>query len=113
MPAKYQILCRCAKSFARPHSQNPPGWLKANLKSHWSEENLASQLTRLKSLRFFHVERIWEREVKSQPHNTLAFLKAKILELMANMDREVFICSYKKFWSRIKAVVDASGDFIK
>jgi hypothetical protein len=32
---------------------------------------------------------------------------------MANMDRKVFICSYKKFWSRIKAVLDASGDFIK
>jgi hypothetical protein len=30
---------------------------------------------------------------------------------MANMDREVFIFSYKKFWSRIKAVVDASGGF--
>jgi hypothetical protein len=32
---------------------------------------------------------------------------------MANMNREVLICSYKKFWSRIEAVVDASGDFIK
>jgi hypothetical protein len=32
---------------------------------------------------------------------------------MADMDREVIICSYKKFWSRIEAVVDASGDFIK
>jgi hypothetical protein len=32
---------------------------------------------------------------------------------MANMDREFVIQSYKKFWSRIGAVVDASGDFIK
>jgi hypothetical protein len=55
----------------------------------------------------------FEREVSKQPRNTLASLKAKILEVMANMDREVFVCSYKKFWSRIKAVVDASGDFIK
>jgi hypothetical protein len=38
----------------------------------------------------------FEREVNKQPHNTLASLKAKILEVMANM-----------------AVVDASGDFIK
>ncbi len=29
-----------------------------------------------------------------QPHNTLAFLRAKILEGMADMDREVFIPSY-------------------
>ena len=55
----------------------------------------------------------FETEVNKQPHNTLASLKAKILEVMANMDRKVFICSYKKFWSRIKAVVDASEDFIK
>jgi hypothetical protein len=32
---------------------------------------------------------------------------------MADMDREVVILSYKKFWSRIEAVVYASGDFIK
>jgi hypothetical protein len=55
----------------------------------------------------------FEREVNKQPHNTLAALKAKILEVMVNMNSEVFICSYKKFWSRIKAVVDASEDFIK
>jgi hypothetical protein len=38
MPAEYQILCRFDKSFARPHSQNPLGWLKASLKNHWSKE---------------------------------------------------------------------------
>ncbi len=37
----------------------------------------------------------------------------KILEVMANMDRDVVNPSYKKFWSRSEAVVDASGGFIK
>ncbi len=50
----------------------------------------------------------FERKVNKQPHNTLASLRAKILEVMANMDREFVIC-----WSRIEAAVDASGDFIK
>ena len=54
----------------------------------------------------------FEREVNKQLHNTLASLKAKILEVMANMDRKFIIHSYKKFWSRIEAVVDASGDII-
>jgi len=40
-------------------------------------------------------------------------LGAKILEVMADLDRVIIICSFKKFWSRIEAVVDASGDFIK
>jgi hypothetical protein len=56
------------------------------------------------------------REVNKQPHSTLASLRAKILEVMADMDREVVnlvICYYKKFWSRIEAVIDDSGDFIK
>jgi hypothetical protein len=55
----------------------------------------------------------FERGVYKQPHNTLASLRAKILEVMANMDREFIIHSYKKFWSRIEAAVDASEDFMK
>ena len=54
-----------------------------------------------------------EREVNKHPHNTLASLRYKVLEEVANMDREVIIPPYQKFWSRIEAVVDASGDFIK
>jgi hypothetical protein len=54
-----------------------------------------------------------EREVNKNPHNTLTPLRSKISEVMADMDREVIIPPYKKFWSRIKAVVDASVDFIK
>jgi hypothetical protein len=56
---------------------------------------------------------IFEREVNKQPHNILASLRTKISEVRANMYREVVICSYKKFWSKIEAVVDDSGDFIK
>jgi hypothetical protein len=43
----------------------------------------------------------------------MASLRAQILEVMADMDREVVICSYKKFWSRIEALIGASGNFIK
>ncbi len=55
----------------------------------------------------------FEREVRKKPQNTLASLRAKIFELMANMDREFVIHYYKKLWSWIEAVVDASGNFIK
>jgi hypothetical protein len=56
---------------------------------------------------------VFEREVNKQPHNTLASLRAKILEVMAVLDREVVICPYKKLWSRIEAVICASVNFIK
>jgi hypothetical protein len=32
---------------------------------------------------------------------------------MADKDRKVVIRSYKKFWSRVEAVVDVSGYFVK
>jgi hypothetical protein len=43
----------------------------------------------------------FEREVSKQTHNTLVSLRAKILEVMADINREVVIHSYKKFWSRV------------
>jgi hypothetical protein len=54
-----------------------------------------------------------EREVNKQPHNTLASLKAKISEVMTNIEREIAIIPCQMFWSQIEDVVEASGDLIK
>jgi hypothetical protein len=54
----------------------------------------------------------FETEVNTHPHNTLNSLRAKISEVMADMDRDVVIYPYKKFRSRIEAIVVDSGDFI-
>ena len=54
----------------------------------------------------------FETEVSKHPNNTLDSLRAKILEVMADMDREVVICPCKKFRSPIEAIVEDSGDFI-
>jgi hypothetical protein len=53
----------------------------------------------------------FEREVNKQPHNTLASLKAKISEVMTNMDREIVILPCQRFWSQIEVIVEASGNF--
>ena len=55
----------------------------------------------------------FEREVHKQPHNAQASLKAKISEIMTNIDREIVILNCPRFWSQIEAVVEASGDLIK
>jgi hypothetical protein len=52
------------------------------------------------------------KEVNKHPHNTLDSPRDKISEVMADMDREVIICTCKKFRSRIQAIVEDSGDFI-
>jgi hypothetical protein len=87
-------------------------WLKANMENHWSQE-IRPPSSPGCNLFDPSIWSVFEREVKKQPHSTLASLGAKILEVMAVLDREVVICSYKKFWSRIEAVIGARGDFIK
>ncbi len=54
----------------------------------------------------------FEIEVSKHPLYTLDSLRAKISEVMADMDREVVICHCKKFRSRIEALVEDNGDFI-
>ncbi len=54
-----------------------------------------------------------EREVSKHPNNTLTSLRAKISEIMTEMDRKVVIHPYKTFLSRIEAIVEASEDFIE
>ncbi len=46
-------------------------------------------------------------------HDTLASLRAKISEVMADMDREEIIHPCKMFLSQIEAIVEVSGDFIE
>jgi hypothetical protein len=53
-----------------------------------------------------------EREVSKHSHNTLTSLRAKISEIMTEMDRDGFILLCQRFWSQIEAIVEASGDFI-
>jgi hypothetical protein len=52
------------------------------------------------------------RKVSKHPPNTLDSLRSKISEVMANMDRKVVICPFKKLRSRIEAIVEDSRDFI-
>jgi hypothetical protein len=53
-----------------------------------------------------------EREVSKHPHNTLTSLRAKISEIMTDMDREAVSLLCQRFWSQIEAIVEASGHFI-
>jgi hypothetical protein len=87
-------------------------WLKGNMEIHWSQEIWPPSSPDCNYLDP-SMWSVFERKVNKQPHNTLASLRAKILEIMADIDRKIVICSYKKSWSRIEAVVVASGDFIK
>jgi hypothetical protein len=50
------------------------------------------------------------REVSKHPDNTLASLRAKVLEVMADIDREVIICPCKKFRSQIENILEDNGD---
>jgi hypothetical protein len=62
-------------------------WLKANLQDHWPKEIWPPSSPDCNTLDYF-MWSVCEREVNKQPHNTMASLKAKISEVMADMDME-------------------------
>jgi hypothetical protein len=57
--------------------------------------------------------RVFEKEVNQHFQSTLTSLHGKISGIMTVIDREIVILTYKKFRSRMEAVVEASVDFIK
>ena len=82
---------------SRAHrAKNHPGWLRANLKIHWSKEIWPPSSPGYNPLDCFMWSEV-AREVSKHPHNSLASLRAQISEVMADMDREVIIPPYKKF----------------
>jgi hypothetical protein len=54
-----------------------------------------------------------EKKVNKQLLSTLTSLRAKISEVLPEMDREVIIHPYKIFLSWIEAIVEASRDLIE
>jgi hypothetical protein len=82
-------------------------WLKANLMNHCLKGMWPSSSPDYKPLDYFMWSEV-EREVNKQPHNNLASLKAKISEVMTNIDREIVILPCQRFWPQIEAVVEAS-----
>jgi hypothetical protein len=87
-------------------------WLKAFLKGHWSKEVWPPSSKDCNPLDYFMWSEV-ERKVNKQPHNTLAFLKAMISDVMAKLDRYVVIHVCKRFRSCIEADMETIGVFIK
>jgi hypothetical protein len=84
-----------ARTEPRPHNQNHQACLKANLKDHCPKEIWPPGPLDWNPLEYF----MWsefERKVSKHNHNTLAFPNAKILVVMAKIDREVVIPACKK-----------------
>jgi hypothetical protein len=54
-----------------------------------------------------------ERDVNKKPHNTLASLQTKIMEVLACLPRTTVATAYKRFRRRLEAVVEAGDDFIE
>ncbi len=91
------------------HTQD---WLKANLMKHWLKGMWPPSSPDYKPLDYFKWREV-ERELNKLPHNTLASHKAKISKVVTNIDSKIVILLCQRFWSQIKAVVEASGDLIK
>jgi transposase len=94
---------------------------KAKLTQEWMAENFHDHITPniwppnspdLNPLDYY-VWSVVEREVNEHPHTTKESLKAAILRIMTNINKDHLIKACKRFRSRIEAVIAAEGDFIE
>jgi hypothetical protein len=51
-----------------------------------------------------------ETKVNKHSHNILTSLKAKILDVMTNIDREIVILPYQRFWSQLRLLWRPGGN---
>ncbi len=98
--------CQCSDPKDVPIVVHTQDRLKANLINHWLKGMWSPSSPDDKPLDYFMWSQL-DREVNKQPHNTLASLKAKISEVMTNIEREIVILPCQRFWSQIEAVVEA------
>lgn len=87
-------------------------WLAANVPEFWPKEIWPPSSPDCNPLDYF-VWGVCERETNKQPHNTLDSLKAKINQVMGDLDRDILAKACSRFRPRIEAVVEAGGDFIE
>ena len=79
------LALRMSPLLCTPKTDRRPSLMDLQLKGMWPPSS-----PEYKPLDYF----MWcefEREVNKQPHNTLASLKAKISEIMTNIEREIVI----------------------
>jgi hypothetical protein len=56
---------------------------------------------------------VFELHFNKASHNTVPSLVMKIKELMGNLDKDTVAKAYRGFRTKIEAVVEVNGDFLK
>ena len=87
-------------------------WMVDNLYNHINFNIWPPSSPDLNPLDYF-VWSIVEEEVNEYPHKTKDSLKAVIVWVMSNMNKELLIKAWSRFRPRIEAVFDASDGLIK
>ena len=87
-------------------------WCKDNLPQFWEKELWSPSSPDCNPLDYF-VWSVTERDVNKFSHNTRASLIAKIIEVFRLLPRQHVINACARFRSRIEAVIQAEGGFIR
>ena len=61
----------------------------------------------------YYVWGVVERETNRHPHNTIASLKAAIVQVMSEMNKDHLISACLRFQTCIEAVIEAKVGFIE
>jgi hypothetical protein len=94
------------------NSKQTQDWYQENLPEFWGQELWPPSSLDCNPLDYF-VWGVAELHVNKTPHTTSDSLVQKIKEVMGSLERDTVANACRRFWSRIKAVVEADGDFIE
>lgn len=87
-------------------------WCKENLPEFWEKEIWPPSSPDCNPLDYY----VWsfcEAVVNKQPHNTADSLRARIVEVMADLDGDTLRKACNRFRFRLQQLIDADGDFFE
>lgn len=87
-------------------------WLSENFYDHVTPNMWPPNSPDLNPMDYY-VWSVVERETNQHPHSTIASLKAAIVKVIPEMNRDHLISACGRFRARIEAVIEANGGFIE
>ena len=87
-------------------------WLSENFHDHVTPNMWPPNSPDLNPMDYY-VWSVVERETNRHPHNTIASLKAAIVQVMSEMNKDHLISACRRFRPRLEAVIEAKGGFIE
>ena len=87
-------------------------WCKEHLSEFWEKEVWPPSSPDFNPLDYY-VFSVCEVDVNKQPHNTEDSLRARITEVMIDLERDTLKKACDRFWYRLERIIDVEVNFFE